>query len=109
MMFNDGVVKIYRLENVAEEGNRPVEKLKLKETLRYKERTVGMGRYWTGFQNNVKIDRLLRVNKRNTVSTQDVAIPNDGNQYIVKQVQYIEDLKVMDISLERIEQDYDLD
>lgn len=106
--FNDGIVKVYKLENTAGDGNMPVEKPVLKETLRYRERTVGMSRYWAGQQSNAKIDRLLRVQTRRNISTQDVAVVN-GEQYIVKQVQYIENLDVMDLSLERIEQNYDLD
>jgi len=44
------------------------------------------------------------------VSTQDVVIPTDGEQYKIVQVQYPEDVypPVMDLSLERIDAAYDI-
>jgi len=104
--FNDGIVKIYGLKNIAEEGLRPVVKPCFKEVLRFRERTVGITRYNLNLQNNAKIDRLLRVQTRRNISTQDIAVVN-GEQYVIKQVQYIENLDVMDLSLERVEQNYD--
>lgn len=109
--FNDGVVDIYSVDNIAETGNMPKERLTLKAgSLRYKERTVGMGRYWAAMQAQAKIDMVLRVQRIRNVSVQDIAIPNDGEQYIIKQVQYPEDVypPVMDLSLERLVQKYDV-
>ena len=106
-MFNDGVVKIYTLGNVATEGDMPKEGLTLKETLRYSERTVGMGRYWTAQQAQVKVDLLIRTPQLRNISTQDIAITN-SRQYMVVQIQYPEGLKVMDLSLERVAQDYEI-
>lgn len=106
--MNDGVVKIYSVEDISEPGNMPKDGLTLKQTLRYKERTVGMGRFWTAHQAQARIDLLLRTHKLRDVSTQDIAIPNDGKQYRIVQVQYPEELDVMDLSLERIEQEYEI-
>lgn len=109
--FNDGIVNIYSVGNIAADGNKPVEGLTLKAgPLRYHERTVGMSRYWAAMQNQTKVDLLLRVPQLRNVSTHDIAIPNDGKQYEIKQVQYPEDVEppVMDLSLERLDSDYDL-
>jgi hypothetical protein len=109
--FNDGVVQIYTVGNIAQSGNMPKEGLTLKVgPLRYKERTVGMGRFWTAMQAQAQIAQVLRVPQIRSVSTQDIAIPNDGKQYEIKQIQYPEDVDppVMDLSLERVEADYDL-
>lgn len=109
--FNDGTADIYKVENVAAPGNKPKEGLLLKvRNLRYKERTVGMGRFWTAMQNQTKINRLLRMPKLDSVSTLDVAIPTDGKQYRIIQIQYPEDVfpPVMDLSLERIDAGYDI-
>ena len=109
--FNDGVVDIYSVENIAEPGNMPHEGLISKYIgLRCEERTVGMARFWAANQNNVKIDTLIRVPRLRDVSTQDVAILSiDNKQYKIKQVQYPPDVQppVMDLSLERLEADYD--
>lgn len=109
--FNDGVVNIYSVDNIAEPGSMPKKGLTLKVgPLRYKERTVGMGRYWTAMQAQARIDMVLRVQRIRSVSTQDIAVPNDSEQYIIKQIQYPEDIipAVMDLSLERIDAKYDI-
>lgn len=108
--FNDGTVKIYDVTNTAPPGAKPVEGLSLKQTLRYTERTVGLTRYYAALQANVKIQYLLRCQQLRGISTQDIAIPNDGKQYRIIQIQYPEDIDppVMDLTLERLVQDYDL-
>lgn len=101
--FNDGVVKVYAVTNAAPPGGKPVEALALKQTLRYKERTVGLTRYYAALQANVRVQYVLRCLRVPGVSTQDVAIPNDGKQYKIAQVQYPEDVTppVMDLTLVR--------
>ena len=109
--FNDGIANIYSVENIAPPGGMPQEGLKLKaDSIRYKERTVGMSRFWTAMQTNAKIVRLLRMPRIITVSSQDVVIPTDGEQYKIAQVQYPEDVYplVMDLSLERLDANYDI-
>ena len=109
--FNDGVANIYSVGNIAPPGGMPKDGLTKKESnIRYKERTVGMSRFWTAMQVNAKIGRLLRMPRVTDVSTQDVVIPTDGEQYKIVQVQYPEDVypPVMDLSLERIDAAYDI-
>lgn len=109
--FNDGAVNIYSVGNIAEPGNMPKDGLTFKVgPLRYKKRTVGMGRFWTAMQAHAQIDQVLRVPQLRNVSTQDIAIPNDGQQYEIKQIQYPEDVEppVMDLSLERLDADYEI-
>lgn len=105
--YNDGVVRIYAVDDISEPGDIPKEGLKIKETLRYKRRTVGIQRYYTALQANAQIEQVLRCQLRENVSSQDVAVVN-GTQYRIEQVQYPEDLPVMDLSLSRMERDYDV-
>ena len=107
---NDGVVKIYTVTDSTPPGGMPVETLTLKETLRYKERTVGNQRYYQAMQAGAKVDYVLRCPLRRDVSGQDFAIPNDGKQYRITRVQYPEDVEppVMDLELERVTEDYEL-
>jgi hypothetical protein len=110
--FNDGVLKIYKVGNIAEDGNMLKEGLTLKVgPLNYEERIVGMGRFWDAKQSKVEISRLLRVPRIDSVSTQDVVIPIDGEQYKVLQVQHVKEVEPpsMDLSLERISTDYDIE
>ena len=104
---NDGIVKIYTVTDIAEPGGMPKEGLALKETLRYKRRTVGIQRYYTSLQANAQIEQVLRCPIRETVSPQDVAIIK-GKQYRIEQVQYPEDTPAMDLALSRLERDFDV-
>lgn len=109
--FNDGVVNIYSVGNIAGPGNMPKDGLTLKVgSLHYEERTVGMGRFWIALQTQVKVEQILRVPRINPISTQDIAIPNDGEQYKIKQIQYPKDVEppCMDLSLERVDSNYDI-
>ncbi len=107
---NDGLVKICRVDNIADPPRKPKEHLVLKEQLRYKERTVGQQRFYNAMQAGVQIERVLDCPLRQNVSTQDVAIPNDGQQYRIVQVQYIEDAQPpeMRLTLEAVTQAYDI-
>ncbi|HBV86886.1 MAG TPA: hypothetical protein DEF42_09615 [Desulfosporosinus sp.] len=109
--FNDGVVSIYKVGNISPSGNMPKEGLTFKVgPLRYEERIVGMGRFWSAMQAKARIDMVLRVPQLRGVSSQDIAIPNDGKQYEIKQIQYPPDVDppVMDLSLERVDAVYDI-
>lgn len=107
---NDGVVKIYTVANIATPPDRPKEGLTLKHTLRYKERTVGLNRFYTAMQAGVSVAYVLRVPLLRDVSPQDVAIPNDGKQYRIAQIQYPEGVSppVMDITLQEVTTAYDI-
>ncbi len=108
--FNDGIVNIYSVKNIAESGNMPKDGLVNKiENFRYEERIVGMNRYWTALQEQARIEQLIRVARINTVTVHDVAIIN-GQQYDIMQVQYPKDTEpqCMDLSLERLEVAYEI-
>jgi hypothetical protein len=108
--YSDGVVRIYDVSNDAEKGDMPVFILTEKEVLRYSEKSVGLIRYTGGLQDNVKIERLIRTQRRPGVSAQDFAVTNDGKVYKIVRVQYPDDPipKAMDLSLERVEQRYEI-
>ena len=109
--FNDGVANIYSVCNIASPGGMPKDGLQLKVgCLRYKERTVGMSRYWAAMQTQARIDLVLRMPQLRNVSLHDVVIPTDGQQYKIVQIQYPEDVEppVMDLSLQRLEVAYDI-
>lgn len=109
--FNDGMVTIYRVENRAAPGEKPKDALFKRGTLRYQRRTVGIQRHYAAMNAGARVDLLLRVPYRRSVSTQDVAVPTlDGKQYRITLIQVPEDVipPVMDLTLERLERDYDL-
>lgn len=107
--FNDGIVKIYEVTDISAPGDKPVDGLEHKLTLRYRRRTVGMSRYYTAMQANVQIDKLIRCQAHEDVSSQDVAIIGN-TQYRIGQIQYPEDTvpPVMDLTLTKLVQKYEI-
>jgi hypothetical protein len=108
--YNDGVLDIYLVGNISQEGNMPVDKLTLKiGKLRYENRRVGMSRFWIAKQATARIDKMVRV-PRLRISSQDVALI-DGEQYRIIQTQDQDDVSPisMDLSLERLEVKFEVD
>lgn len=104
--FNDGIVRIYHVEDTAEPGYAPVETPTEKIRLAYEERRLGITRYFAGAQNQLRIDRVLRVQRAGKVSTQDIAVTEDGQNYRVDLVQSVPDVwpESVDLTLSKIEQ-----
>jgi hypothetical protein len=108
--FNDGVVSIYAVTDTAAAGDKPVMGITLRQTLRYAERTVGITRFYSAKQAGAEVRYVLRCPRLRDISTQDVAVPNDGKQYKIIQVQYPEDVDpaVMDLTLEGLTSLYEI-
>lgn len=107
--YNDGVVKIFKTENIAEPGKKPIEKPIQKASFRFRERTVGNTKFLGGKQYGVEIERLIRCPlNRKLVSPHDLAeiqdiSDNESYRYEIEQIQYPENVypRVMDLSLVR--------
>lgn len=108
--YNDGVVTICCVTDAAKPGFKPQPSLALKMELRYEERRLGLQRYYEGRQNQVQIERVLRVPQRPGLSSQDVAITEDGEQYRIDLVQTVTDVypPSMDLTLARVDQKYEV-
>lgn len=107
--YNDGIVKIYTVTDAAKPGYQPKEQLKLKYSLAFEERALGINRLYLSRQNNAEIKRVIRVQRVN-ISSQDVAITHDGIQYRVDTVQAVQDVypPSLDLSLKAIEQNFEV-
>ncbi len=108
--YNDGVVTVYAVTDSGPPGGLPVEKPVKKVVLRYEERRLGLQRYYAGKQNQVEVERVLRTPRRRDVSSQDLAVTEDGVQYRIDLVQSAADVfpPSMDLTLTRIDQNYDV-
>lgn len=108
--FSDGVVLIYKVDNIGEPGDMPVEGLVLKQTLRYKERTVGITRKYAALQSNKEVNFVIRCPEVRAVETDYIAVLVDEKQYRISWIQYPEDIDppVMDMTLERLSDFYDV-
>lgn len=110
LSFGDGIAEIYSVKNVAEEGDRPKEKLILKEHLRFENRTVGLQRFFDAAQEKINISRVISAPLIFSVSTQDVVIIN-GNQYEIKMKQEKFDTRPasMLLTLSDVEEVYEIE
>lgn len=108
--YNDGVVNIYSVQDGAAPGYRPVPVLVLVKRMRYQERYLGINRLYSGRQNQVDIQRIVRVQKVPGVSNQNVAITEDGQQYRIDSVQDVIGAypPSLDLTLATVEQKYEV-
>ena len=108
--FNDGVCKIYKVENTALPGDMPKEGLISQNSLRYHERTVGITRKYAALQSNKEVSFVIRCPEVRTVETDYIAVLVDEKQYRISWIQYPEDIDppVMDMTLERLSDFYDV-
>lgn len=108
--FNDGLLTVYAVANVSKPGYRPVEGLSKKVSLRYAEQRLGIQRYYSSLQNQIQVERVLRVPRHGDVNSQDVAITEDGRQYRIDLVQLADGIypPSVDLTLTRIDQEYEV-
>lgn len=106
--YNSGVLTVYRVTDGAGPGFAPVPVLAEKARLRYEELRVGLHRYYAARQNQVRVEKVVRVPKCGDVSTQDVAATEDGRRYRIDQVQLAQGVRPpsLDLTLAAVEQDY---
>ena len=88
--FNDGLLTVYRQTDTALPGYQPVVTLTPVTTLRYAEQRLGIQRYYSAAQNQIRVERVLRVPDNDKVSTQDVAVTEDGKHYRIDLVQAVQ-------------------
>ena len=104
--YNDGIVTIYAAADSAKPGYQPKPTLtKKKYTLRYDEQRVGIQRYYEAMQNQVQVERVLRV-PRAKITNQDIAETEDGVKYRIDLVQTVDLVypPSLDLTLTRYEQ-----
>lgn len=113
-MMDAGIVTLCSLENVAEPGRMPDERLRSVETAYFEDRVVGYSRYFTALGVNETVDLVVRTWRMPNARAGMYAVlsmsENDG-QYRITQVQNLVDddgLKVTDLSLTRLEEFYEL-
>lgn len=113
-MRDAGLCTVCTLNNTAAAGMKPVEVLSPLFPAMYEDRAVGYGRYYAALGVNERVDLVIRIWRRTAVRVGMYAVltmsENDG-QYRITNVQHLLDddgLKVTDLTLTRMEQNYDL-
>lgn len=108
--FADGIVTVYSVVNIAEEGDRPRDGLRKIISLPYDYKTVGITRYNSGKQDNAKIAAVISVPMRPEISSQNI-VKIGETQYSIYQVQRINDTRppTLKLSLEKVVEDYEFE
>ena len=77
-----------------------------KVKLPYAEQRLGIQRYYQGMQNQMEIQRVIRVPKSVPVNSQDVAQTEDGRKYRIDLVQNVLDVypPSLDLTLVKVSQ-----
>ncbi|MBR2582377.1 MAG: phage head closure protein [Oscillospiraceae bacterium] len=104
--YNDGIANVFAVSDTAQPGYQPVETLTPKISLRYEERRLGIKRYYAAAQNQIRVERVIRVPHAGEVTSQDVVIDEKGRQYRIDLVQLVPDAYPLsdDLTLVRIKQ-----
>lgn len=119
MLLRNGIITIYRQQNIASPGDMPQYDWPPIGQSFYGEKTVGVNRYYVAMAQNDQIDMLIEIQRDRSVSaaTDRVgidrqylgmdAVDGDNNIYFrITQVQQVEDedgLPMTDLALERID------
>lgn len=85
--FSDGFVEIYQLEDTAKPGYMPKEEYVMIFKLRYAEQRLGVSRYYAAMQNQIQIQRVIRVPRIKGITNQHIAVTEDGQQYRIDLIQ----------------------
>lgn len=103
--YNDGIVTIYAVTDSALPGYQPKPELTEKIVLRYEEQRLGIQRYYAAMQNQIQIERVIRV-PRAEITNQDIAETENGVKYRIDLVQTVDLVypPSLDLTLTRYEQ-----
>lgn len=107
MTFDDGTLKIYRMENDAEAGFMPVEKAVLQSEHYFGYDVLGYSRYYTALQAHQNISLVVNIPDWHDITVLDIAEMEDGARYIIRLVQPMKDeneLNITKLTLERVVQ-----
>ena len=107
--YNDGVVSIYSTSDGAKVGYQPRIVLSFKRKMPYAEQRLGINRLYLSRQHQAEIDKVVRI-QRTDVNTQDIAITQDGRQYVIDSVQSVADVfpPSLDLALRSVEQEFEV-
>lgn len=97
--YNDGIVKLYCVQDTAETGRMPVRHETLVVQLDYENRSVGSSQFYQAAQAQIKIEKVIRVQRRSGIDTKMMAELEDGTKYDVARVQLITDCRPASLDL----------
>lgn len=107
MTFDDGILKIYRMENTAKKGEMPQKDLFLRSEHYFGFDVLGYGRYYAALQAQQNINAVVHIPEWHgtEISPLDIAELEDSGKYIIRLVQQMQDengLHITKLTLERM-------
>lgn len=104
--FNSGLVRIYRLKDTAKPGYLPKPEPVEVAALRYEELRLGLTRFYSAQQNNVDVERVVRVPRGPGIAARDIAVTEDGQEYSIDLVQTVDGVfpPCLDLTLAKVSQ-----
>ena len=87
--FNSGIATIYRMVDQAEPGYKPDLKPVYLATLRYEEQRLGVTRFYAAQQNNIQIEKVIRVPAGVAIAAHDAVETEDGAWFEINLVQTV--------------------
>lgn len=110
MTFDDGVIKIYSIDNIAKPGEIPAEGLVFYRSFCFSYLSLGVTRYYEALKANQNIESVICVYYDQALNTNQIAVMEDGAQYKIRMIQQDRDengIRIMKISLERSGEQYE--
>lgn len=108
-MREGGIIKLYALEDVAEKGLMPVEKLVCKSCYFYSKVTTGVTRRYAALGANRNYNAVIRCwNAGPEAAGMKYAIDERGIQYRIDVADPVHDADAIDLTLVRLEEFYDV-
>lgn len=111
MTFDDGILTVYRPQNTAGPGDKPVPGLKFIGRYYYSISSLGVTRYYAAMQAGQDVSAVVAVPGWNDIVTNDVIVLDDGRKYRAEMVQPETDafgLRIMRITLGVLSVDYQI-
>lgn len=111
MTFDDGILTVYRPQNTAGPGDRPVPGLTFRGRYYYGISSLGVTRYYAAMQAGQDVSAVVAVPGWNDIVTNDVIVLDDGRKYRAEMVQPETDefgLRIMRVTLGVLSVDYQI-
>lgn len=106
MTFDDGILTVYTMQDVAENGGKPNYKPVYKASYYFCFDILGFSRYYTALQAKTQLSDVVNVPEWVDIAVSDtVRLEKGGVEYRIAQVQKMYDengLKITKLSLERV-------
>ena len=109
MTFDDGILKVYRLENIASKGDMPNNVLVYKSSFYFSFDNLGITRYYTALKNNQRIESVVNIEFNILVRIHDIVKMEDGSCFRIEMLQREKDesgLLYLKLSLQRLDDEF---